>query len=173
MYQWLVFVHLAGLVLFLLMHGVSMWAAFGVRRDPRPETARLLLGLSLRANGVMYIGLLLLIVGGLGAAWNANQLTAGWIVASYVVLLAVIVAMYAMGSSLYAPLRQALEGKDGATIDADGARPPARQPPPGGARGRRVRRAADPRLADGAEAVLTRPRRRRPRRSPARGATPR
>ena len=45
MYQWLVFVHLAGLVLFLLMHGFSMWAAFGVRRDPRPETARLLLGM--------------------------------------------------------------------------------------------------------------------------------
>jgi hypothetical protein len=118
MYQWLVFIHLAGLVLFLLMHGFSMWAAFGVRRDPRPETARLLLGMSLRANGVMYIGLLVLVVGGLGAAWNANQLTAGWVVASYVVLLAVIVAMYALGSSLYAPLRQALEGKDGATIDA-------------------------------------------------------
>jgi hypothetical protein len=118
MYQWLVFVHLAGLVLFLLMHGVSMWTAFTIRREPRPEIARLLLGLSQRANGVMYIGLLLLIVGGLGAAWNANQLTAGWIVASYVVLLVVIVAMYAMGSSLYAPLRQALEGKDGATIDA-------------------------------------------------------
>ncbi|HEY7970008.1 MAG TPA: DUF2269 family protein [Candidatus Limnocylindrales bacterium] len=118
MYQWLVFVHLAGLVLFLLMHGVSMWTAFTIRREPRPEIARLLLGLSQRANGVMYIGLLLLIVGGLGAAWNANQLTAGWIVASYVVLLVVIVAMYAMGSSLYAPLRQALEGKDGVTIDA-------------------------------------------------------
>jgi hypothetical protein len=118
MYQWLVFVHLIGFVLFLMMHGVSLWAAFTIRSDPRPETARLLLGLSQRANGVMYMGLLLLIAGGLGAAWNANQLTAGWIVASYVVLLAVIVAMYAIGSSLYTPLRRALEGQDGAVIEA-------------------------------------------------------
>ena len=73
MYQWLVFVHLAGLVLFLLMHGVSMWAAFGVRRDPRPETARLLLGLSQRANGIMYIGLLLLIARRPRRGWNATS----------------------------------------------------------------------------------------------------
>ena len=98
MYQWLVFVHLAGLVLFLLMHGVSMWAAFGVRRDPRPETARLLLGLSLRANGVMYIGLL-------AADRRRARRRRGTRTSSppagssrrYVVLLAVIVAMYAMG----------------------------------------------------------------------------
>jgi len=120
MYQWLVFVHLVGLVLFLLMHGVSMWAAFGVRSDPRPETARVLLGLSMRANQAMYLGLLLLIVGGLGAAWNANQLTAGWIVASYVVLIVVIAGMYALGASFYYPLREALLPKDGgpSTIDA-------------------------------------------------------
>jgi hypothetical protein len=114
MYQWLVFVHLVGLVLFLMMHGVSMWAAFTVRRDPRPDTVRLLLGLSSRANQVMYLGLLLLILGGLGAAWNANQLTAGWIVASYVVFIAVLIGMWAMGAGFYYPLRQDLDGKDGA-----------------------------------------------------------
>ncbi|HEY7132257.1 MAG TPA: hypothetical protein VH440_08385 [Candidatus Limnocylindrales bacterium] len=120
MYQWLVFVHLVGLVLFLLMHGVSMWTAFGVRRDPRPESARLLLGLSMRANQAMYLGLLLLAIGGLGAAWNANLLVAGWVVASYVVLVIVMVGMYAMGASFYYPLREAVMPKDGgpSTIDA-------------------------------------------------------
>jgi hypothetical protein len=120
MYQWLVFIHLIGLVLFLLMHGVSMWAAFSVRSDPRPESARLLLGLSMRANQAMYLGLLLLVIGGLGAAWNANQLTAGWIVASYVVLVIVIAGMYAVGASFYYPLREAVLPKDGGppTIDA-------------------------------------------------------
>jgi hypothetical protein len=120
MYQWLVFVHLVGLVLFLLMHGVSMWAAFGVRSDPRPETARVLLGLSMRANQAMYLGLILLAIGGLAAAWNANQLTAGWILASYVVLILVIVGMYALGASYYYPLREAVLPKDGgpSTIDA-------------------------------------------------------
>jgi hypothetical protein len=118
MYQMAVFIHLVGAGPVPADARFSMWAPSASDARLRPETARLLLGLSLRANGVMYIGLLVLIVGGLGAAWNANQLTAGWIVASYVVLLAVIVAMYALGSGLYAPLRQALEGKDGATIDA-------------------------------------------------------
>ncbi len=119
MYQWLVFVHLVGLVLFLLTHGVSMWVAFTVRRNPEPDTARLLLGLSSRANGVMYLGLLLLAIGGLGAAWNAGSLLAGWVVASYVVLVVIIVAMYAMGAGYYYPLRDALSPKAGATpIDA-------------------------------------------------------
>jgi hypothetical protein len=120
MYQWLVFVHLVGLVLFLLMHGVSMWAVFAVRRDPTPDAARLLLGLSSRANQTMYLGLLLLGIGGLGAAWNANLLTAGWVVASYVVLVVVLIGMWAMGAGFYYPLREALSPKDGSasTIDA-------------------------------------------------------
>lgn len=119
MYQWLVFVHLVGLVLFVLTHGVSMWVAFTVRRNPEPDTARLLLGLSSRANGVMYLGLLLLAVGGLGAAGNAGLLTAGWVVASYAVLAVVLVAMYAMGAGFYYPLRDALNPKGGAPpIDA-------------------------------------------------------
>src|SRR4026209_310217 len=95
MYQWLAFGPPGGLVLLPLLHGVSLGAAFGVRSDPRPETARVLLGLSMRANQAMYLGLILLAIGGLAAAWNANQLTAGSIVASYVVLILVIVGMYA------------------------------------------------------------------------------
>lgn len=118
MYQWLVFVHLVGLVLFVFLHGVSMWAVFAVRRNPDPDTARLLLAMSSRGNQTMYLGLLLLVVGGLGAAWNANMLLAGWVVASYVVLIAVLVGMWALGAGFYYPLREALAGKDGvAPID--------------------------------------------------------
>src|SRR5262245_13571518 len=114
MYQWLVFLHLVGLVLFLLPHGVSMFVSFAIRRDPRRDTVRMLLGISNQATRAMYLGLLLLIVGGLGAAWNANQLTAGWVVASYVVLIVVLVGMWAIGAGFYYPLRAELEGKDGA-----------------------------------------------------------
>jgi len=38
---------------------------------------------------------------------------APWIVASYVVLIVVFIAMYALGAGFYYPLREALEGKDG------------------------------------------------------------
>src|SRR5262245_66161501 len=111
MYQWLVFLHLIGLVLFVMTHGVSMFVAFRVRADPQPDTARLLLGLSQRANQAMYLGLLLLGIGGLGAAWNANQLTTSWVVASYVVLFLVLIGMWAIGAGFYYPLREALQPK--------------------------------------------------------------
>jgi len=114
MYQWLVFVHLIGLVLFVAMHGVAMFMAFRLRIEREPATAKLLLGLSSRANQVMYIGFLLLGIGGLGAAGSAGLLVAPWIVASYVVLIVVFIAMYALGAGFYYPLREALEGKDGA-----------------------------------------------------------
>ena len=114
MYPWLVFVHLFGLVLFLLAHGVSMFAVFRVRRETEPERAKLLLELSARGSQSSYGGLILLGIGGLGAAGTTNQLLSGWIVASYVVLAIVIFAMYGIGASYYYRLRQALEGVDGA-----------------------------------------------------------
>jgi len=113
MYQWLVFVHLIGLVLFVAMHGVAMFMAFRLRTEREPATAKVLLGMSSRANQVMYLGFLLLGIGGLGAAGQAGLLVAPWIVASYVVLIVVFIAMYALGAGFYYPLREALEGKDG------------------------------------------------------------
>ncbi len=57
-----------------------------------------------------YVGLLLLGIGGLGAAWNANFLTTTWAIASYVVLAIVLVGMWAAGAGFYYPLRQAIVG---------------------------------------------------------------
>lgn len=114
MYLWLVFVHLVGFALFLLMHGVSLWVAFRVRRTTDPGLARELLALSARGNQAMYIGLLLLGIGGLGAAANAGLLSAGWVIASYIVLAIVFIAMYAIGAGFYYPLREALAAPDGA-----------------------------------------------------------
>ena len=118
MYQWLVFLHLVGLVLFVSMHGVSMWVAFRVRRTPDPDTGRLLLDMSQRGNQIMYLGLLLLGIGGLGAAWQADLLLAPWIVASYVVVVVIILGMYAVGAGFYYPLREALAPKEGPPIEA-------------------------------------------------------
>ena len=110
MYQGLVFLHLAGLVLFLLAHSVSFWATFRVRSARSREMVVTLLGMSQRGAQMSYVGLLLLGVGGLGAAWNANFLTTTWAIASYVVLVIVLVGMWAVGAGFYYPLRQAIEG---------------------------------------------------------------
>ena len=113
MYQWLVFAHLVGLVIFALCHGVSLFVAFRVRRIDDPAVAAGYLELSQSANRAMYLGLLLLAVGGIGAASVNNLWGQVWVWSSVVVLIAVIALMYVVGASYYYGLRDALAGKGG------------------------------------------------------------
>ena len=112
MYSWLVLLHLLGLAVFLLAHGVSVFVAFRIRSEPNRAVVVALLELSRRAAQVVYLGLLLLGIGGIGAAWSAGMLTAPWLVASYVVLVVVLVVMFAIASPYYHGLRGELAGTD-------------------------------------------------------------
>jgi hypothetical protein len=115
MYQWLVVAHLLGLVVFLLGHGISIGCAFRARSERDRKVIVTLIDLSSRGNQAGMVGLVVMAVAGLGAAWNANLLTAPWVVGSYVVLIAVILGMGAVASSYYYPLRDAIAGAKGAT----------------------------------------------------------
>jgi hypothetical protein len=119
MYLWLVFVHLIGLVVFLLGHGASIACSFRLRRKRERIVIVALPDLSRRANQAGMLGLILLAIGGLAAAWNANQLTASWVVGSYVVLIAVIAGMYAIGAPFYYGLRDAVACARGAAPIGD------------------------------------------------------
>jgi hypothetical protein len=110
MYPWLVALHLVGLVVFLLAHGVSMWVAFRIRGERNRDVVAAMLALSLRASRVVYVGLLLLGLGGLGAAWSAGLLAAPWNLAAYGVVVAVLVAMFAIASPYYHGLRAEIAG---------------------------------------------------------------
>lgn len=118
MYQGLVFLHLVGVVVFALAHGVSMFAAFRVRREHDPAVVAALLGMSKVAVLVLYVGLILLGAGGLGAAWNAGVLLAPWAVASYAVLVAVIAVMYMVATTYYVRVRE-LVGDGRLPVDQD------------------------------------------------------
>ncbi len=111
MYQWLVFAHLLGLVIFAMCHGVSVFVAFRVRRVADPTVAAGYLQLSQTANQVMYLGLLLLAIGGIGAASVGNLWGQTWVWSSVVVLIVVILLMYVVGASYYYRLRDELAGK--------------------------------------------------------------
>jgi hypothetical protein len=106
MYQWLVLIHLLGLVIFALSHGASAFMAFQIRSQREPRVVASHLAGSGLAIGPMYIGLLLLVVGGLGAAWNGGLLLAPWVVASYVVLVLVVGTMYGVGTNYYRGIRE-------------------------------------------------------------------
>jgi Predicted integral membrane protein (DUF2269) len=115
LYAWFVFAHLFGLVLFAISHGASAFMAFRLRAARDPKVATALLEVGSMSLGPMYIGLLLLIIGGLGAAWVANLWSQPWIIASIVVFILVLVTMWAVASPYYMNLRKAIAevGPDG------------------------------------------------------------
>ena len=116
MYQGLIFLHLVGVVVFAIAHGVSIFAAFRVRGERDPRVVAALLDASKLAVGLLYIGLLLIGVGGLGAAWQAGFLLSTWAIASYVTLFVVLLAMWTMATPYYVKVRE-LVG-DGSSVDA-------------------------------------------------------
>ena len=115
LYQWFVLTHLIGLVLFAISHGASAFMSFRLRAERDPVVVDGLLKIGQLAVGPMYIGLVLLIVGGLGAAAGANLWGQPWVIASIVVFIVVTVVMYSVASPYYMGLRKAFEerGPDG------------------------------------------------------------
>jgi hypothetical protein len=144
-YPWFVLAHLVGLVLFAMAHGASAFMAFRVRRERDPVVVESLLGIGQLSIGPMYIGLLLLGVGGLGAAAGANLWGQPWIIASIAIFVVVLIVMWAVASPYYMGLRKALQerGPDG--------RPAIEPGDPGIGWNHRVGAA---RLADGHQARL-------------------
>ena len=108
-YPWFVFAHLAGLVLFSISHGASAFMAFRLRNASDLPTARALLGMGQLSIGPMYIGLLLLIIGGLGAATVGDLWARPWLLASVAVFIAVLVVMWAVASPYYMGIRKSIE----------------------------------------------------------------
>jgi hypothetical protein len=113
-YQWFVFTHLAGLVLFVFAHGASAFASYQIRTMRDPDGVAAYLAMSAQANRAAYIGLLVLLIGGAGAATVNDFWPKPWVWGSVIVLVAVFVGMYAVGARYYYGLRDLLAGKDGA-----------------------------------------------------------
>jgi plastocyanin len=105
MYQWWVFVHLVGVFGTLASHGASIALAFRLRteRDPqRVESVLQLSGASIRA---FYLSLGVLLVGGIAATFNGDLWGYGWIWASIITLIVLMVAMYVVARPYYHRVR--------------------------------------------------------------------
>jgi hypothetical protein len=109
LYQWMVFLHIAGVFAFLIAHGVSVGVAFRVRGERDPRRIMALLELSAWSTSLMYIGILLLLTGGVIAGFTPGSegswWSEGWIWVSLGTLILVMVAMYAMATNYYKRLR--------------------------------------------------------------------
>ena len=102
-----VFLHVAGAFLFVLAHGASMLVAFRLRKEQDRERIAALFDLSSLGIGVMYLGLLIMLLAGIAAGFIGGFWGRGWIWASIGILVLVAVAMYAMGTAYYGRLRVA------------------------------------------------------------------
>ena len=108
MYRWLVFVHVLGVFLFLMAHGISAGVAFGVHKERQLDRLRALLELSSASYGIMYGGLLLLLITGIINGFIGKWWGTGWIWTSLVLLIVISGAMNGIGSRYYARVRKAV-----------------------------------------------------------------
>ena len=108
MYEWIVLLHIVGAFVFVLSHGASAWMAMLLRGERDRAKISALLELSTASIGGTYIGLLLLLIGGIWAGIYANHFGRGWIWAAIAVLVVVIVVMYAVATPYFVRLRAAV-----------------------------------------------------------------
>lgn len=107
MYGLVVLLHVLGAFAFVMAHGVSMLIAFRLRGERDPARQSLLLELSGVSVGLMYIGLGVLLLAGILAAFIGGLWGQGWIWASLGILVVVIAVMYAVATPFYGRMRAA------------------------------------------------------------------
>jgi plastocyanin len=105
MHRWWVFLHIAGAFGFLMAHGVSAYVTLKLPRERDPARIVHLLELSASSVGFMWNAIGALLIGGIAAGFTGHFWGQGWIWAAIIVLVAVIAAMYAMGTTWASRLR--------------------------------------------------------------------
>jgi len=108
MYPWIVLLHVGGAFLFVIAHGASIWTVNVIRRESQPPRIAALADLSSSSLSLAYIGLLMLLIGGIWAGIYASLFGSGWIWAALGVFIVVAVAMYAIATPFFKRLRIAL-----------------------------------------------------------------
>ncbi len=121
MHRWWVFLHIAGVFGFLMAHGVSVYVTLRLPKEREPARVSQLLELSASSVGFMWNSIGALLVGGIAAGFTGHFWGQGWIWAAIVVLVLVMAAMYAMGTTWAKRLRTisgAMAGGTEAVSDA-------------------------------------------------------
>jgi len=126
LYPWIVFIHVASVLLFFIAHGVSMAVAFRLKRERDPERVRMLLDLSSWSLGVApSIAILVGLVAGIAAGIVGGWFGQAWIWISLALLVVVGGAMTPMVAARLNAIRAAAGTQ---AINPFSRKPPA--PPP-------------------------------------------
>jgi len=117
--QWIVFAHVAGVVLFAAGHGVSMIVAFRIRSEPDRARLAALLDLSATSLNWAGIGLLVLLVAGILAGIVLDEWGQAWIWISLVAFIVVGGLMTPVGATWLTQIRTAIGMRTRGMKDAD------------------------------------------------------
>lgn len=108
LYQLVVLLHVISVFAYLLAHGVSAAVSYSIKKERDVNHIRALLNISEASYPVMFLTLLAIIVFGVAAAFlNMTWWHFGWIWASIVVLIVIIVLMALYGAAVFGEIRKA------------------------------------------------------------------
>lgn len=107
MYNWWVFLHLAGVLGFVASHGVSMFVLYRIRSETDRAKVLELATLSGQAAVPMYVSLGALLIGGIAAGIQGKWFSYWWIWASIGVLVATVASMFAVATPYFVRIKEA------------------------------------------------------------------
>jgi len=107
-YEWLVLVHILGVLGFMFTHGVAAAMALRLRHERNPDRIRVMLQISSSSLAVFYVSILLLLVGGVWAGFNGHWWDRGWIWVALGVFIANLIFMYAVPTPYYKKVREVM-----------------------------------------------------------------
>lgn len=106
MYEWVVFVHIASVLAFMLAHGVHVTAMWATRREPDPERMLTFFN-DLPKPTLLRILLAVLVISGATAGFMGSWWGSGWIWASLAYLTVIAVAMWYAGGTFFGTVEEA------------------------------------------------------------------
>lgn len=97
LHSWIVFVHVASVLVFLVAHGVSAAVVLRLRTERDPAAVRTLVDLSNRSTLAMSVGALAWLVAGIVAGFTGNAGAGWWTIGRYWIWASLVVAIVLMG----------------------------------------------------------------------------
>ena len=106
MYAWVVFLHVAAVLAFMLAHGIHVTAMWAMRREPDPERMLTFFNDLPRPTGLRVL-LTVVVLSGAIAGFTGSWWGSGWIWTSLALLVAIAVVMWRLGGEFYSLMEEA------------------------------------------------------------------
>jgi len=97
LHTWIVFIHVAGVLGFLVAHGVSAGVVLRLRTERDPAAVRTLLDLSRRSVLVMSVAILVWLIAGIAAGFTGNGGAGWWTTGRYWIWVSLALAIAIFG----------------------------------------------------------------------------